>query len=90
MARKFQDNFQRLGIPHFGELDLFSKKILIQEEQIELATQAAMKATSLEILKPEPPKNPMKDLFDVLFDTIFPIFLCTPRESRIRSMDPGD
>lgn len=48
-----------------------------------------MKATLLEILKPEPPKNPMKDLFDVLFDTIFPIFLCTPRESRIRSMDPS-
>jgi hypothetical protein len=49
-------------------------RFLVPKERIEMATRVAVKALWKCIFK--------DDIFDVLFNILFPVFLCTPRKER--------
>jgi hypothetical protein len=80
IAKKFQACFQDDGTTILEErpLDPTFKKILdrflVPKERIEMATRVAVKAFWKDVFK--------ADIFDVLFNILFPVFLCTPRKER--------
>lgn len=46
--------------------------VLDSKERLEMATRVTAKAHWMDVLK--------DDIFNVLFNIIFPVFLCTPRK----------
>jgi hypothetical protein len=87
-AKEFQACFQEDGTtileeqplnPVFKEL---LDRVLVSEERIEMATRLAVKAFWKDKLE--------DDIFDVLFNILFPVFLCTPRKERKTIGQSGD
>ncbi|TVY15787.1 hypothetical protein LARI1_G005631 [Lachnellula arida] len=57
-----------------GAMSEFTKKFISEEEKMELLTRVAVQQFFTGLLKPGLEGNTMKDLLDVLFNTVFPVF----------------
>lgn len=82
MAKRSQASFQESGMTILDArpLDPTLKAIwdvtLDSKGRVEMATRVAVKAFWMDMLK--------DDIFNVLFNILFPVFLCIPRKERMR------